>query len=211
MDSYEIGKRIMDIVFGTLGIIVFSPLMLLAGLYVKIVSPNGPIFADIPLRVGRGGKDFEMYKFRSMIPNAHEYLLSQPELYKEYIRNSYKLDPDPRLLSGAIFLRKSSIDEMPQFFNVIKGDMSLVGPRAYFPFELKEQIKKFPEAKKYVDQVLKVKPGITGPWQIGGRSKIGFVGRVKMDAEYANRKSLLYDLKIVFKTPLAVISSKGAY
>jgi lipopolysaccharide/colanic/teichoic acid biosynthesis glycosyltransferase len=185
--------------------------MLGAVIWIKHVSPEGPIFADIPLRVGKNKKLFRFYKFRSMIPNGHQWLLDRPEMYKKYVENNYKLDPDPRLLRGALFLRKTSIDEFAQFFNVLKGEMSIVGPRAYFSFEVDEQIKKYPQCKENMDKALTVKPGITGPWQIGGRSTLNFEQRVKLDADYAQSKSLLYDLMIIIKTPFAVLSGKGAY
>lgn len=207
---YDIGKRLIDIVGALVGIILFSPIMAVSAVYVKFVSPEGPVFADIPDRVGKGGKMFRMYKFRSMIPNAQEWLNDHPELLKEYKENNYKLDNDPRLIKGASIIRKTSIDEMPQFFNVLFGQMSLVGPRAYYAFELDEQKRKFPESVKDIDLALTAKPGITGPWQVGGRSDIGFVDRIKMDSEYAKRKSLVYDLQIILKTPLAVLSQKGS-
>lgn len=207
---YSVGKRIIDIIGAIIGIIVFSPIMILAAIWIKIVSPDGPVFADIPNRVGKGGKDFRMFKFRSMIPNAQKWLDDNPKWLKKYRENNYKLDPDPRLIKGAKFLRKSSIDEMPQFFNVLLGQMSIVGPRAYFPFELKEQAERFPQTKKHIEKVKTIKPGMTGPWQVGGRSEIGFVKRIKMDADYADSRSLIYDLSIILKTPLAVIMQKGS-
>jgi lipopolysaccharide/colanic/teichoic acid biosynthesis glycosyltransferase len=186
--------------------------MLLASIWIKIVSPDGPILADIPNRVGKGRKPFRFYKFRSMYPNAHELLKKDPKLYEKYVKNNYKLssDEDPRLIKGGKFLRKSSIDEIPQFFNVLKGEMSIVGPRAYYFDEVEEQLKRFPEAQKYMDEVMTIKPGITGLWQVSGRSDIGFVDRVKLDAEYAKNMSLLYDLQIVVKTPYVVLTGKGA-
>ncbi|HOD01396.1 MAG TPA: sugar transferase [bacterium] len=205
-------KRIVDIFGSILGIILFSPIMLLASIWIKIVSPDGPILADIPNRVGKGRKPFRFYKFRSMYPNAHELLKKDPKLYEKYVKNNYKLssDEDPRLIKGGKFLRKSSIDEIPQFFNVLKGEMSIVGPRAYYFDEVEEQLKRFPEAQKYIDEVMTIKPGITGLWQVSGRSDIGFVDRVKLDAEYAKNMSLLYDLQIVVKTPYVVLTGKGA-
>jgi len=207
---YEIGKRIIDISGALVGIIIFWPIMLITAIWVKMVSPEGPVYADFPNRSGRGGVDFRFYKFRSMIPEAQKWLDANPGWKKKYIENNYKLDPDPRLIKGALFLRKTSIDEMPQFFNVLLGQMSIVGPRAYFPFELKEQAKRYPKSKKYIEKVLTIKPGITGPWQVGGRSEIGFEDRIKMDAKYASKRSLMYDLLIILKTPFAVISQKGA-
>lgn len=207
---YDVGKRTIDIIGAIVGIIIFSPIMLLTAVWIKIVSPEGPVFADIPNRVGKGGKDFRMFKFRSMIPNAQSWLDDNPEWLKKYRENNYKLDPDPRWIKGAKFIRKSSIDEMPQVFNVLIGQMSLVGPRAYFPFELKEQGERYPKTKKYIKLVQTTKPGITGPWQVGGRSDIGFEQRIKMDAEYAVRKSIMYDISIIVKTPLAVIMQRGS-
>jgi len=205
-------KRIIDILGSILGIVLFSPIMILTSIWIKIVSPDGPVLADIPNRVGRNKKPFRFYKFRSMYPNAHELLKKDAELYDKYVKNNYKLstDEDPRLIKGGKFLRKSSIDETPQFFNVLKGEMSIVGPRAYYFDEIEDQLKRFPEAKKYIDEVMKVKPGITGLWQVSGRSDIGFVDRVKLDAEYAKKMSLLYDLMIVLKTPYVVLTGKGA-
>ena len=125
---YDIGKRIMDITGSLIGIILFSPLILFSAIWIKVVSPKGTIFADTPPRSGKNGKEFRMYKLRSMIPNAQKWLDDHPQWKKKYIDNSYKLDPDPRLIKGAKFLRKSSIDEMPQVFNILKGEMSVVGP-----------------------------------------------------------------------------------
>ena len=107
-------------------------------------------------------------------------------------------------------IRKTSLDEFPQFVNVLKGEMSVVGPRAYKPDELEEQLRKYPEAEHFVQDLLKVKPGITGPWQVSGRSEINFDQRVRMDAFYANRRSILYDLIMIAKTPMAVIRGRGA-
>jgi len=209
LDFYDVAKRLLDIIGAIVGLVVFSPIMFLTAVYIKLVSP-GPVFADIPQRVGKNGKKFRMYKFRSMIPDAHGWLLRHPKLYEEYKRNSYKLENDPRIIKGGHFIRRASIDELPQFINVLKGDMSLVGPRAYFPFELRDQQRVFPESRPYVEKLLRVKPGITGPWQVGGRSEIGFVERTKMDAAYAERRSILYDLYIILETPFAVIQAKGA-
>ena len=208
---YEFGKRLLDIVGALVGIILFSPIMLAACIFIKVVSPEGPILADTPKRIGLNKKPFKFLKFRSMIPNAQNWLDSHPEYKEKYLANNFKLDPDPRLITGGKFMRKSSIDELPQFFNVLIGDMSIVGPRAYYPFEIDQQLQKSPEVSDLIDIVLSVKPGITGAWQIGGRSKVGFSGRVSMDAEYAKRRSILYDLIVILKTPYVVITGKGAY
>lgn len=205
-------KRLIDIVGSIIGIILFSPIMFAASLWVKLVSPEGPVLADIPNRVGKGMSPFKFYKFRSMYPNAHELLTKDPELYAKYVKNNYKIsaDEDPRLIKGGKFLRQSSIDELPQFFNVLKGQMSLVGPRAYYFFEIEEQLKRYPEAESYLKKVMDVKPGITGLWQVSGRSDIGFVDRAKLDAKYAEKVSLMYDVLIVLKTPYVILTRKGA-
>ena len=212
MTYYFVIKRVIDIFGAVIAIIIFLPVKVVIALHIKRVSPEGPIFADIPLRVGKGGRHFKMFKFRSMIPNAHDALLADKKLYEEYIRKGYKIEAekDPRLIPGAMFLRKSSMDELPQFFNVLFGHMSIVGPRAYFPFELEEQAERYPEAKEHIELLLEVKPGITGPWQVGGRNEIPFVERARMDADYAKKRSILYDLMIILKTPVAIITRRGA-
>ncbi len=211
MSLYSIGKRLIDIIGGLIGVILFSPFMIGTAIYIKLVSPGGTVFVEAAKRVGRNGKEFPMYKFRTMIPYAQKWLENQPELYKKYQENGYKLDPDPRWIKGAKIIRKFSLDEFPQFINVVKGDMSLVGYRAYYRYELDEQLCMHPEVKEYLDKALTVKPGITGVWQTSGRSKVGFVDRVKMDAAYADKQSLLYDIFIILKTPYVVISGKGAF
>ena len=212
MTFYEVGKRLMDIIGSLIAIILFWPIMLITSLHIKRVSPDGPVLADLPKRMGKDKEEFTFFKFRSMIPNAHQWLLDHPDFHEKYKANSYKIpaEEDPRIIPGGIFMRKYSIDELPQFFNVLIGDMSIVGPRAYYPFELNEQLKNYPEAEEYVESLSKVKPGITGPWQIGGRSEIKFLDRVKIDAGYANKSSLLYDLWVILKTPYVVLTKKGA-
>ncbi|KKS31658.1 hypothetical protein A2380_00190 [candidate division WWE3 bacterium RIFOXYB1_FULL_43_24] len=209
---YKILKRIMDIVGALVGLVLFFPVFIAVSIWIKAVSPGGPVFADIPDRVGKDKKPFKFMKFRSMFPNAHDYLVKNQELYKKYVENNYKLnaEEDPRIIKGGIFLRKYSIDELPQFINVLKGEMSIVGPRAYYFFEIEDQALKFPGTAELVDKAVSVKPGITGPWQVTGRSTIGFVERVKLDAKYAENKSILYDILIVLKTPYVVLTKKGA-
>ena len=209
---YKITKRLMDIFLAFWLLAFFSPVMFITALAIKLTS-KGPVLADVPKRVGENGKPFHLYKFRSMIMNAHEMLRTDPEfraLYEEYKKTSYKLHHDPRVTPVGKFIRKYSIDEMPQFLNVLKGEMSIVGPRAYFPDELVEQQKKYPKTKKLVGRVLSVKPGITGFWQVTGRSEVNFDKRIEMDAYYAKKKSLLFDILILLKTPWAMISGKGA-
>ena len=208
---FDILKRLIDIIGSLIGIIIFLPIMAITALYISFVSPGASIIADTKGRVGFKGREFKLLKFRSMIPNAQSWLESQPELFQKYKENNFKLDPDPRLIPGGKFMRKYSIDELPQFFNILFGDMSLVGPRAYFKFELDEQAKKFPETIPYIEKMQHAKPGLTGVWQTSGRSKVGFVERIKMDADYAGKRSILYDILIIMKTPLVVIFGKGAY
>lgn len=193
-------------------LVLFSPIILLTSIAIKLNS-KGPVFADTPMRVGKDGKLFRMYKFRSMVQNAYEILSADPQykkLYEEYKKSGFKLKHDPRVTRVGHFIRKYSLDELPQFLNVLKGDMSLVGPRAYYPDELNYQQKKYPQTREAVKIVLSVKPGITGLWQVSGRSEINFDKRIKMDATYAKRKSVTYDFYIVGKTPMAMFSAKGA-
>ncbi|MCL5090388.1 MAG: sugar transferase [Patescibacteria group bacterium] len=209
---YDTAKRLMDIFGACLGIIVFSPVMVVTAVAIEIESP-GPVLADTPKRMGKDGKEFRFFKFRSMIPNAHNLLHTDPKfakLLEEYKKSSYKLHNDPRVTKVGKFIRKHSIDEIPQLFNVLWGDMSLVGPRPYYPFELKEQQEKYPHTQDMVKEVLKVKPGVTGQWQVSGRSEINFDKRIEMDAAYAGKKSLFYDMLIIIRSPLAMITGKGA-
>ncbi len=199
----------MDILGSIFGIIILTPLFLIVTISIKLDSP-GPILADTPKRVGQGGRLFIMYKFRSMVQNAHEVLEQDPKLLEQYRKNSYKIFNDPRITNVGKILRRFSIDEFPQFFNILTGDMSLVGPRAYYPFELEEQQIKYPKSRKFVKIILSGKPGVTGIWQVSGRSNINFDKRVEMDAEYLQKKSILYDIWLIIKTIPAVISGKGA-
>ena len=211
--AYDIEKRILDLIIAFTGIIVFLPVMLIIAVAIRLDSP-GPIIADMPKRVGQFGKPFFMFKFRSMVLNAHQKLRTDPEfaeLFKEYQANSYKLLSDPRVTRIGKITRKTSLDEFLQLFNVVQGTMSIVGPRAYFADELDRQAEHYPKTRKLIKKALTAKPGITGPWQVGGRSNINFSKRISMDAEYAKRRSILYDLFIILKTPFIVIFGKGAY
>lgn len=210
--EYASTKRFIDIVGSMCLGIIFLPISLLTAIAIYLDSP-GPIFADTPQRVGKKGKLFKLYKFRSMVVNAHEKLRSDPKLaklYSEYKKNSYKLLDDPRVTSVGRFIRKHSLDEIPQLLNVVRGDMSLVGPRPYYPDELVEQQRKYPHTKDLVKVVLSAKPGITGHWQVSGRSEVNFDKRIKMDADYVKKRSLLMDISILLKSPWAMISGKGA-
>lgn len=205
-------KRAIDILGSLFLIILFFPLTVIIALLIRLES-EGPVFADVPKRTGGQGKQFRMYKFRSMIVNAHRLLRTDPrfqDLYEEYKKGSYKLKKDPRITQIGKFIRKHSIDEIPQLLNVFKGEMSLVGPRAYYPDELSNQQKKYPHTRELVKKVLSVKPGITGLWQVTGRSEINFDKRIAIDASYVERISLWEDLKIIIKTPIVMVTGKGA-
>lgn len=208
---YDFSKRLLDIAGSLLGLVILAPIFLIIAIAIKIDS-SGPVFADIPKRVGRKGKLFRMYKFRSMVEGAQEILNSNPDLLKKYKQHSYKLpiDEDPRITEAGKFIRKTSIDELPQLINILRGEMSLVGPRAYYPFELEEQQVKHPSSRKYVKIILSGKPGLTGLWQVSGRSEINFDQRVKMDARYIQKRSIIYDFFILLKTVPAVLSGRGA-
>lgn len=209
---YAYTKRVIDIAGSIFLAVFFSPISILTAIFITFGSP-GPIFADTPQRVGKNGKLFKLYKFRSMIVNAHEKLRNDPtlaKLYREYKKNSYKLLDDPRVTEVGRFIRKHSIDEIPQLLNVIRGDMSLVGPRPYYPDELVEQQRKYPHTKDLVKVVLSAPPGITGHWQVSGRSEVNFDKRIKMDADYVKKRSLVMDISILLKSPWAMISGKGA-
>lgn len=209
---YRYTKRILDIVIALSLLLIFTLPSLIIAFFIRISSP-GPVFADVPKRIGQHGITFKMYKFRSMIQNAHALLTSDPrfkKLYEEYKKGSYKLMKDPRVTPIGKFIRKHSLDEIPQILNVLKGDMSIVGPRAYYPDELINQQQQYPHTQKLTDKVLSVKPGITGLWQVSGRSGINFDERIVIDAQYVDTISLWNDLEIIFKTPYIMLTGKGA-
>ncbi|MGB6881692.1 MAG: sugar transferase, partial [Microgenomates group bacterium] len=200
---YRFAKRTIDLIGAIFLLIIFSPVILITAVLIKLTSP-GPILADTPNRVGKDGVFFRLYKFRSMIVNAHQLLRTDPKfkkLYQDYKKSSYKLQKDPRITTIGAIIRKYSIDEIPQFINVLKGEMSVVGPRAYYPDDLEEQTRKYPQTKKLVKEVLSVKPGITGYWQVTGRSEVNFDKRIEMDAFYARKKSIWFDILIIAKSP----------
>lgn len=213
---YEVTKRLIDLLGASILLIVFSPVMIVTAFVIKLTS-NGPILVErvnkTSQRVGKNGKIFYHLKFRSMMVNAYHLLKTDPKfkkLYLEYKKSSFKLHKDPRVTKVGKFIRKYSIDETPQFINVLKGEMSMVGPRPYFIDELKEQQKKYPGTDKFVKETLTVKPGITGYWQVSGRSDVNFDKRIEMDAYYARKKSIFFDVLIILKTPWAMITGKGA-
>ena len=214
---YEAVKRTIDFVGAIILLVIFSPVIAITAILIKLTSP-GPVFVEKTnshmKRFGKNGKIFRLYKFRSMMVKADVLEKTDPRYRIAYIekhsRGSYKPINDPRITPIGKFIRKHSIDEVPQLINVLKGDMSIVGPRPYLPEEIEEQQKKFPGTQKYVKEMLKVKPGVTGFWQVSGRSEVNFDKRIEMDAYYARKRSIFLDILILLKTPWVMISGKGA-
>lgn len=215
--NYEVIKRTIDIIGSVILLILFSPIMIATAVAIKLSSP-GPVFVEKynahMQRLGINGKIFRLYKFRSMMVKADILEKTDPRYKSVYIEKrksgNYKPSKDPRITKVGKFIRKHSIDEMPQLINVFRGEMSIVGPRAYLTDELEEQQKKFPGTKRFVKEMLNAKPGITGFWQVNGRSEVNFDKRIEMDAYYARKKSLIFDILIMLKTPFVMISGKGA-
>lgn len=205
---FNVFKRILDIISSVFLMIIFSPIFLLTSILVKITSP-GPIFFK-QKRVTKGNKEFWMYKFRSMYTGDNDKRLREnyPELWKKYKDGGWKLpmSEDPRITPIGKIIRASSVDEFPQLVNVLKGEMSLVGPRAYREEELQEYEKKYPTTKKYIDDIKSVKPGITGLWQTSGRNELNFEQRAKLDSKYIRNQSIRQELLIILKTPMSMIS-----
>lgn len=201
---YLINKRIFDIVISLVALLLSSPVYLVVWIINKFSKSNrGPLLYK-QVRMGQYGRKFGMYKFRSMVVGAEEKLKNNEELYKRYVENNYKLKPneDPRITRFGRFLRKSSIDEIPQFINILKGDMSLVGPRPVIEEELKEY-------DSY--KLLSVKPGAMGLWQAVGRSQIGYPERANIEMRYIDKASVLLDLKIIFGNFVNIFKGDGAY
>ena len=206
---YPFFKRLFDILFSLTFVITFSPIYLIIAFLIKLDS-RGPIFY-VGKRLGKREKHIKIYKFRTMYINAEkrleEMLKKDPKVKEEW--NIYqKLQKDPRCTTVGKFLRRTSLDEFPQFFNVLKGDLSVVGPRPHYIYELEE--KGNSPLKKYAHDVLSVKPGITGLWQISGRSHLSYEDRVELDSLYCKKQSFFYDLYVVLKTIPLVLLSRGA-
>lgn len=198
---YDFVKRVFDIVWSLIGLIVLSPVFIILSILVKTTS-EGPVFFAHK-RVGKGGKTIKIYKFRSMVTNAEE-LIKQftPEQKAEYEKN-YKLENDPRVTKVGNFMRKTSLDELPQLINILKGDISIVGPRPVMDVETKIY-------GNYRNMLLSVKPGLTGFWAANGRSHTTYTRRRAMEIYYVKNRSVLLDLKIIFKTFISVFKREGA-
>ncbi|TWD92382.1 exopolysaccharide biosynthesis polyprenyl glycosylphosphotransferase [Neobacillus bataviensis] len=199
---YIFTKRFIDIIGASCGIIFLSLLFIVIALLIKIEDPKGKVFFS-QKRVGLNGKEFKMYKFRSMVSNAEEKLQELLK-YNEVSGAMFKMKDDPRITKVGKFIRKTSIDELPQLFNVLKGDMSLVGPR---PPLLREVA----EYSDYDKQRLLVLPGCTGLWQVSGRNSVGFAEMVELDIHYIQNRSVMTDIMILLKTVLVLFGSKDAY
>lgn len=212
---YNLVKRVIDVVAAIILSILFLPIWIVIPILIRLDS-KGPIFYR-PDRVGKDGKLFKMFKFRSMkmfevngnVVHAVDFWKNNPELFEKYKKAGWKLelDEDPRITRLGRFLRQTSIDEMPQVLNILLGDMSLVGPRAYVEPELDDAKKRYGKnIENLIKDSLSAKPGLTGVWQVSGRNDIPWNQRVALDADYVRRKSLLFDIYIILKTPFAMIS-----
>ena len=199
---YLRSKRMLDFVLSLLAIIILSPLFVLIAFIIKVEDRKGPVFFK-QIRVGKDGKEFYIYKFRSMVTNAEELkvlLCNQNEATGPV----FKMKKDPRVTKFGRFLRRTSLDELPQLLNVLKGDMSLVGPRPPLP----DEVKKY---NSYERQRLSVTPGLTCYWQVSGRSNIGFNQWVELDLKYIEERNFWIDIKLIFKTIFVLFGSKDAY
>jgi exopolysaccharide biosynthesis polyprenyl glycosylphosphotransferase len=199
-----LAKRVLDVVISGVALVTLSPVFLAIGVLVRLGSP-GPVIFGHP-RLGRFGRVFRCYKFRSMYQNAEQRLRSDPVLYQQYVQNDFKLaaERDPRITPIGRFLRRTSLDELPQFWNVFTGEMSLVGPRPIVPDELQHYRGETP-------LFLSLKPGITGAWQVNGRSSVAYPHRTTIELDYVQGWSLASDLGILLRTLPAVVFGRGAH
>lgn len=198
--TYRGLKRILDIILSSFLIVIFAPLMVIIALMI-IVADGFPVIYKSK-RIGEGGKEIYMFKFRSMVRNAEQILRDNPELMREF-QQTFKLENDPRILPFGKFIRKTSIDELPQFFNVFLGNMSIVGPRPILPKEY----------ELHGDQLttyLQMKPGCAGLWQCSGRSETTYEERIELDEQYFRSASIRNDLKILVMTFLSILKREGA-
>ena len=194
-------KRLIDIIGSLIGIILLSPIYIIIAILIKFDSPGKIVFGHT--RKGKGGKDIKVYKFRTMYSNANEIFESFTSEQKEEYYKNFKLDNDPRVTKLGGFLRKTSLDELPQLFNILKGDMTIIGPR---PIVEKEISKYGDKAEK----LFSVVPGLAGYWQANGRSDTTYEERVEMDMYYIYNMSFYLDVKILFQTAISVLKGEGA-
>lgn len=202
--TYSFLKRTVDITASATALLLLSPVFLVTSLAIRKDSDGPAMFTQ--KRIGKDGKLFEIYKFRTMVPDADKKLfelLDKDEKAREEYKVNKKLKHDPRITKVGNFLRKTSIDELPQLINVLKGDMSLVGPRPYLPREKEDM-------GDYYNTIIESKPGITGLWQVSGRSNTTFEDRLEFDKEYTENKGFFYDMGLLTKTVGVVIHKDGA-
>jgi lipopolysaccharide/colanic/teichoic acid biosynthesis glycosyltransferase len=202
--KFPLWKRAFDILFAAVALIITSPFMAVISLLVLITDGQPITFKQ--KRIGLNGKSFEIIKFRSMCRNAEEVLHKNAAIYQKYMDNGYKLSEgeDPRVTKLGAFLRKTSLDELPQFWNVLTGSMSIVGPRPIVPVELNE----YGANKK---AFLSMKPGVTGVWQVSGRSDIVYPQRIYLELSYLNKRNLVFDMLIIIKTIFKILERSGAH
>lgn len=198
---YEVIKRLIDVVCSFIGVVVLSPLFIIIAIIIKTTS-KGPVFFS-QKRVGKNGREFDMYKFRSMVVNAEE-LKEKLAAQNEMSGPMFKMKDDPRVTKVGKFIRKTSIDELPQLWNVLKGDMSLVGPRPSLPKEVAQ-------FEDWMYKRLEVKPGLTCYWQVSGRNNIDFEDWMKLDIKYVDERSTWIDIKLIFKTVGVLFGDKNAH
>lgn len=197
---YKLLKRVVDILGALIGLILASPILLIVGVLIKLESSGPVIFSQI--RVGFKGKEFKMYKLRSMVVNAEE-LKKKLESKNEMSGPMFKIKDDPRITKVGKFIRKTSIDELAQLINVLKGDMSLVGPRPSLPKEVEQ-------FEDWMLERLLVKPGLTCYWQVMGRNNIEFEEWMELDVKYVRERSLWLDIKLIFRTFFVLFGDKNA-
>lgn len=198
---YEVIKRLIDVVCSFMGVLLLSPLFIIIAIIIKTTS-KGPVFFS-QKRVGKNGREFDMYKFRSMVVNAEE-LKEKLAAQNEMSGPMFKMKDDPRVTKVGKFIRKTSIDELPQLWNVLKGDMSLVGPRPSLPKEVAQ-------FEDWMHKRLEVKPGLTCYWQVSGRNNIDFEDWMKLDIKYVDERSTFIDIKLIFKTVGVLFGDKNAH
>ncbi len=198
---YKVTKRICDIIFSVIGLIILSPIFLIISIAIKLDSKGTAFFAH--KRIGKNGKIINIYKFRTMLPNAEDMIKNFDEEQMKEFRENYKLKNDPRITRIGKFLRKTSLDELPQIVNIIKGELSIIGPRPIIEVELQ----KYGNKK---DKLLSVTPGLTGYWQANGRSCTTYNERIKMELYYVDNCSFWLDFKVFFKTIISVFKKDGA-
>lgn len=199
--AYDILKRFIDIIIGTIGLIVCIPIFIIIGIAIKIDS-KGPVFFKHK-RIGKHGKKLEIYKFRTMIENAEEAMKNFTEEQKKEFAENFKLENDPRVTRVGKILRKTSLDELPHIINILKGEMSIIGPRPV----VRSELEKYGSNQ---DKFLSVAPGLTGYWAANGRSDVSYEERMALELYYVNNRSLILDMKIFFKTIGSVLKGRGA-